>query len=68
VIPSRQYFRLKEGLEDIFVHDDVYTASLIKDYAKMHTICPHEFALEISNYSDIVICDYNYVFETDSLF
>jgi len=57
------YDRLKEALEDIFVHDDVYTASLIKDYGLMHQICPHEFSLEISNYSDIVICDYNYVFD-----
>lgn len=57
------YDRLKEGLEDVFVHDDVYTADLIKDYGEMHKICPHEFALEISNYADIVICDYNYVFD-----
>jgi len=57
------YDRLKETLEDIFVHDDVYTASLIKDYGEMHKVCPHEFALEISNYSDIIICDYNYVFD-----
>ena len=57
------YDRLKEALEDIFVHDDVYTAKLIKDYGQMHTVCPHEFALEISNYADIVICDYNYVFD-----
>ncbi|MFU8785608.1 MAG: helicase C-terminal domain-containing protein [Candidatus Izemoplasmataceae bacterium] len=57
------YNRLKGGLEDIFVHDDVYDAKLIKAYGELHTICPHEFALEISNYSDIIICDYNYVFD-----
>jgi len=57
------YNRLKGALEDIFVHDDVYDATLIKQYAQYHTICPHEFALEISNYSDIIICDYNYVFD-----
>ena len=57
------YNRLKEALEDIFVHDDVYGPKLIKQYAEYHTICPHEFSLEISNYSDIIICDYNYVFD-----
>jgi len=57
------YNRLKAGLEDIFVHDDVYDAELIKKYGEYHTICPHEFALSISNYSDIIICDYNYVFD-----
>jgi len=57
------YNRLKGALEDIFVHDDVYALDLIKDYATYHTICPHEFALEISTYADIIICDYNYVFD-----
>ncbi|TVP96940.1 MAG: Dna2/Cas4 domain-containing protein [Acholeplasmatales bacterium] len=57
------YNRLREALEDIFVHDDVYAADLIKQYGTYHTICPHEFALEIALYADIVICDYNYVFD-----
>jgi len=57
------YNRLRKALEDIFVHDDVYEAKLIKQYGEYHTICPHEFALEISNYCDIVICDFNYVFD-----
>jgi len=55
--------RLKVGLEDIFVHDDVYEMDLIKQYGEWHKICPHEFSLAISNYSDIVICDYNYAFD-----
>ncbi len=57
------YNRLRKALEDIFVHDDVYDAGLIKKYGEYHTICPHEFALEISNYCDVVICDFNYVFD-----
>jgi len=55
--------RLKEALNDIFVHQDVYDMKLIKDYGEFHKICPHEFSLSISNYSDIVICDYNYAFD-----
>ena len=55
--------RLNGGLEDIFVHDDVYEMKLIKDYAEFHNICPHEFSLAISYYTDVVICDYNYVFD-----
>jgi DNA excision repair protein ERCC-2 len=57
------YNRLTDALKDIFVHDDVYDANLIKSYGEFHKICPHEFALEISNYSDLIICDYNYVFD-----
>ncbi|MBU1020893.1 MAG: PD-(D/E)XK nuclease family protein [Firmicutes bacterium] len=55
--------RLRDAVNDIFVHDDVYDHKLIKDYGKFHNICPHEFSLELSNYSDIVICDYNYAFD-----
>ncbi len=55
--------RLKEAIEDIFIHNDVYDMKLIKDYGEYHTICPHEFSLSISNYSDVVICDYNYAFD-----
>lgn len=55
--------RLNEALNDIFVHQDVYEMKLIKDYAEYHKICPHEFSLSISNFSDVVICDYNYAFD-----
>jgi len=55
--------RLREAVNDIFVHNDVYDMKLIKDYGEYHSICPHEFSLELSNYSDLVICDYNYAFD-----
>lgn len=61
---AKGYFdRLNEALNDIFVHQDVYEMDLIKQYGEYHKICPHEFSLSISNYSDIIICDYNYAFD-----
>jgi len=61
---AKGYFdRLKDALNDIFVHQDVYDMKLIKDYGEFHKICPHEFSLSISNFSDVVICDYNYAFD-----
>jgi len=61
---SKGFFdRLKGAVEDIFVHDDVYDMKLIKDYGVLHSICPHEFSLAISYYSDVIICDYNYAFD-----
>jgi DNA excision repair protein ERCC-2 len=61
---AKGYFdREKEALNDIFVHQDVYDQELIKSYGEYHKICPHEFSLSISNYSDIIICDYNYAFD-----
>ena len=61
---AKGYFnRVNEALNDIFVHQDVYEMDLIKQYGEYHTVCPHEFSLSISNFSDIVICDYNYAFD-----
>ncbi len=61
---AKNFFsRLREAVNDIFVHNDVYDKELIKSYGEYHTICPHEFSLELSNYSDLIICDYNYAFD-----
>jgi DNA excision repair protein ERCC-2 len=61
---AKGYFnRVGEALSDIFIHQDVYEMDLIKQYAEYHKICPHEFSLSISNFSDVVICDYNYAFD-----
>ncbi len=57
------YDRLRPALEDLFVHDDVYDATLLKQYGELHRICPHELALNVAELSDVVIADYNYVFD-----
>ena len=35
----------------------------VEEVAGKFDICPYEFQLELSEYCDIVICDYNYVFD-----
>ncbi len=57
------YNRVQRALKDIFIHDDIYDAELMKQYGKLHTVCPHEFALTIAEYADVVLCDFNYVFD-----
>ncbi|MAG13557.1 MAG: ATP-dependent helicase [Spirochaetales bacterium] len=39
------------------------TRETISRLARENTLCPHELSLDISAESDIVICDYNYVFD-----
>lgn len=41
----------------------VITADTIKTNAEKFSVCPHELSLLVSEYCDIVICDYNYVFD-----
>ncbi|ERI92638.1 DEAD2 domain protein [Clostridiales bacterium oral taxon 876 str. F0540] len=54
--------RVKSALEEIF-NEDSFTRELIEEYSRKHMLCPFEFSLELSNWADCVICDYNYAFD-----
>lgn len=55
--------RVEEALYDALTHQDVFTRDVVTAYAKKHKVCPFEFALDLAIYVDVVICDYNYVFD-----
>jgi len=57
------YDRLKPALKDILTHENQMTRHVIEEYARKHTVDPFEFSLDISLFCDIVICDYNYLFD-----
>lgn len=56
------YDRLGPALEDIFQRDH-WNREQIESCARNHGVCPFEFSLELTNWADLVICDYNYVFD-----
>ncbi|MDP4159830.1 MAG: PD-(D/E)XK nuclease family protein, partial [Bacillota bacterium] len=56
------YDRLRPAVEDLF-GEDAWTRQVIEEYARKHSLCPFEFSLEMANWADVVICDYNYVFD-----
>lgn len=55
--------RLKEATTDIFSHYDIFDRDLILKISNAHSICAFEFSLYLSYFCDIVIADYNYVFD-----
>lgn len=57
------YDRLKPALKDILVHEDSITKSIIEKYARKHMVDPFEFSLDTSLFCDVIICDYNYLFD-----
>lgn len=57
------YDRNKDALKDLFAHEDIWDRATIERYAKKHTICPFEFSLDASLLADVVIGDYNYLFD-----
>lgn len=61
---ARNYYgKLKSALLDIYTNYDEYTPNLILDIARKHEICPFEFQLDLSLFTDVIIADYNYVFD-----
>ncbi|MBU5427011.1 ATP-dependent DNA helicase [Tissierella pigra] len=56
------YDRVNEAIMDIFENEDLITRDTIVSYGLKHNVCPFEFSLDISLWADIIICDYNYVF------
>lgn len=58
------YFdRLKDATVDIFSNYDIYDNKTITTVANNHSICAFEFSLYLSYFCDIIIADYNYVFD-----
>lgn len=57
------YDRLKPGLKDILTHETQLTRPIIEKYAREHMLDPFEFSLDISLFCDVIICDYNYLFD-----
>lgn len=58
------YFtRLKAATFDIFKNYDIFSREVILETANKHTICAFEFSLYLSYFCDVIIADYNYVFD-----
>ena len=57
------YDRLNDAVMDLLSNVDLITPDETSQYAKKHQVCPHEFALEASLWCDLVIGDYNHVFD-----
>ncbi len=57
------YDRLKPALKDLLTHESQITRTVIETYARKHTVDPFEFSLDASLFCDVIICDYNYLFD-----
>lgn len=57
------YDRLKPALKDMLANENAITKKTIELYARKHTLDPFEFSLDASLFCDVIICDYNYLFD-----
>ncbi|WP_302373806.1 ATP-dependent DNA helicase, partial [Sellimonas intestinalis] len=58
--------RVNDAVFDMLTHVDDMSRDQIEAYARKHTVCPFEMALDLSVWMDAVICDYNYVFDPNA--
>jgi Rad3-related DNA helicase len=55
--------RVNDAVFDIINHENHITRDLIGVYAEKFNVCPFEMCLDVTNWSDHIICDYNYAFD-----
>ncbi len=56
------YKKLHDALPKI-LEEDNFDYQTIQKYAEEYKICPYELSLELSLFSSVIICDYNYLFD-----
>lgn len=57
------YDRINDVIYDLLLHEDHYNREKVEEYARKYKVCPFEMSLDMSLFSDGIICDYNYVFD-----
>lgn len=55
--------RVNAAIVDIFESEDLIDRETALIYANKHRVCPFEFVLDVSLWADLIIGDYNYVFD-----
>lgn len=57
------YDRINDAVYDLLTTETHYSREKIEAYARKHCVCPFEMGLDMSLFSDGIICDYNYLFD-----
>lgn len=55
--------RINDAVFDLLTSREHYDRETIEEYARRHRVCPFEMSLDMSLFSDGIICDYNYLFD-----
>lgn len=58
--------RVNDAVYDMITSTDDMSRESLERQARKYNVCPFELALDVSLWSDAVICDYNYVFDPNA--
>ena len=57
------YDKIRPAVMDVFASDRVLTRSRVEYWARKFQICPFELSLDLALETDVLVGDYNYVFD-----
>lgn len=57
------YDKINVALTDILENYRTYTKEIIDKIAEKYSVCAYELSLELSEWCELIVCDYNYLFD-----
>ncbi len=57
------YDRVNDAVFDLLHRENAFEREDILEQAQAYRVCPFEMSLDLALWSDVIICDYNYVFD-----
>ncbi len=60
---SKNYYKKVHDALPQILKEDNFNFENIKKFSEEYEVCPYELSLELSLFSSIIICDYNYLFD-----
>ncbi len=60
------YDRVNDAVYELLTSSDEMNREIVEEQARKWKVCPYEMSLDVSNWVDAVICDYNYVFDPNA--
>lgn len=57
--------RVNDAVYALLQEQESYSRELILEYSEKYQVCPYEMSLDLADWVDAVICDYNYVFDPE---
>ncbi|MGN0337193.1 MAG: ATP-dependent DNA helicase [Lachnospiraceae bacterium] len=55
--------RVNDAVFDLLQQEDCFSREVLLEQADKHMVCPFELCLDVSSWSDVIVGDYNYVFD-----
>ncbi len=58
--------RVNDAVYELLTSSDEMSREILEEQAQKWQVCPYEMSLDLSDWADVVICDYNYVFDPNA--